>query len=120
MKKFKTIKVPVDFLEPPVVPYVEGGLIERSVDTVERVLVPPEIRKDLHVNTEVHPDVIATMPEDVLAQLVYERLAETLAKTLLDYMVIEEYTVAEFGSKQYVASITIEDLKMLEERNEEV
>lgn len=118
MKKFKTIRVPTDFLEPPVVPYVEGRAIERSVDTVERVLVPPEIRKYLHVTTEVHPEVIATMPEDVLARLVHERLAETLAKTLLDYMVIEEYTVAEFGSKQYVASITIEDLKVLEERNE--
>ena len=110
MKDFDTIRLAY---------HERGEKVEYSIGDrwshacVERVLVPPELRKELFASIELSRDAIAVLPEEVLHDLIKNRLASTLAEKIMEYAKIDRMTNVETGKDIIVAKLVIEDISKL-------
>lgn len=121
MKRFPIVKVTKEQVQPTIVALGSNNYpVYRDFDVVDRELVPPEIRKELEINTVVHHEVLAVMSQEDLKRMVYDRLVHELAEELMQYVEITENKDYEYNCARYRATIVIEDLNMLEETNEEI
>lgn len=81
----------------------------KGTETVPRVLVPPEIRQELHANCSLSAFEMAEFPPDILASRIKDQLVHEIAKQLYDEVtVIQVSQNPEFGHVEYHVKVIVE------------